>query len=428
MTAKEKTTTQAVSLLLSNGDIAESIRTVDGTVFLVQRTGRVEEQKEIEESGILFVPLSKDNKLLKHGVMVIAGGVSDYDSTDALIEDIRQYLHRYVDLTQDFEMIATYYVLLTWVYDAFNEVPYLRFQGEYGSGKSRALLVLGAICYKTVFASGASTISPIFHILDSYRGTLVFDETDFRYSDERADIVKILNNGNIKGFPVLRSMLSAKKEFEPQAFNVFGPKIVAMREAFEDDALESRFITERMGDRTLRADIPINLDDSYQKEAAALRNKLLMYRFQNRNSIEMQVWQEGSDISPRTQQIIRPLLAVITDEIHRARLIEVVSARNGALTPHRRQKIEAHVAEVLHETMRNSTFEAIPLSSIVHRLIEDYGDDIERPITSRFVGSVIRKLGIATYRTRGVFVIPVSEKEKVAAIARLYGTGMSDIA
>src|SRR6266851_6547299 len=67
------------------------------------------------------------------------------------------------------------------------------------------------------------------------------DEGDFRFSDERAEIIKILNNGNAKGFPVLRSEPSLNgKEYNPRAYAVFGPKLVATRGYFEDRALESR--------------------------------------------------------------------------------------------------------------------------------------------------------------------------------------------
>lgn len=67
--------------------------------------------------------------------------------------------------------------------------------GDAGSGKTRFLLTGGSICYKSIFASGASTTSPLFSILDIFNGTLLIDEGDFPKSDEKADIVKILNNG-----------------------------------------------------------------------------------------------------------------------------------------------------------------------------------------------------------------------------------------
>src|SRR5204863_8860180 len=104
-----------------------------------------------------------------------------------------------------FLQVASFYLLFTWVYDDFNELPYLRLRGDPGCGKTRFLLTVGSLCYKPIFASGASTVSPLFRLLDAIRGTLIIDEGDFRFSDEKAEIVKILNNGNARGFPVLRS-------------------------------------------------------------------------------------------------------------------------------------------------------------------------------------------------------------------------------
>ena len=77
-------------------------------------------------------------------------------------------------------------------------------------------------------------------MLDIFRGTLLIDEGDFRFSDEKADIVKILNNGNVKGFPILRCEVNQKHEFHPRAFEVYGPKIVATRSYYHYLRLESR--------------------------------------------------------------------------------------------------------------------------------------------------------------------------------------------
>lgn len=177
-------------------------------------------------------------------------------------------------------MGSAHYILLTWVYDSFNELPYLRVRGQYGSGKSRFLLTVGSLCYKPIFASGASTISPIFRLLDQVRGTLVIDEADFWASDERSEIVKILNNRNARGFPVLRNDITPQKEFNPRAFDIFGPRIVATRHPFQDEALESRCLTGILGGRPVRPDIPISLPNSFNEDAERLRNQLLAFRFE----------------------------------------------------------------------------------------------------------------------------------------------------
>ncbi len=238
---------------------------------------------------------------------------AEYESDHALIAEIRQFIHRYVDISPLFEQIASYYILFSWVYDAFNELPYLRLRGDTGTGKTRFLLTAGSLCYKPIFASGASTVSPLFRILDGIHGTLIIDEGDFRFSDEKAEIVKILNNGNARGFPVLRSESVNSREFSPRAYTVFGPKLVSTRGFFQDRALESRCLTEETGGRRLRDDIPLNLTAEYQREALAIRNKLLMFRIRNFGRRAIDATLVDRSIEPRLSQIFVPLLSVIDD-------------------------------------------------------------------------------------------------------------------
>ena len=88
--------------------------------------------------------------------MLLPSAVGECQQKAVLLEEVRSFIHRYVDLSPGFEEIAAHYVLLTWVYDAFNELGYLRFRGDYGTGKTRALIAVGSVCYKPFFASGAS--------------------------------------------------------------------------------------------------------------------------------------------------------------------------------------------------------------------------------------------------------------------------------
>ena len=230
-------------------------------------------------SGERLAPYSAKNNLIASRCVLLSSDVQSGWTKAELLAQVQAYIHRYVDLPAPYEAIAAHFVLLTWVYDAFRELPYLRFRGDYGSGKTRALQVIGSVCYKPFFASGASTVSPIFHVLDAFQGTLVLDEADFRFSDATAELTKILNNGNAQGLPVLRTMTNRHRELNPRAFRVFGPKLLAMRQGFADRALESRFLTVEMGGRSLRADVPIHSPASLDVEATALRNHLLAFRF-----------------------------------------------------------------------------------------------------------------------------------------------------
>jgi hypothetical protein len=328
---KKKQIVPTVSAILDDSSLVELMFRPErrSTFFAIYDAGRWTLQNGIDLDGnCRLIPFSAQNNLIKNEVVLLPSEPRIYGSEDQLVADVRQFIHRYVDLSPTFEQVATYYVLLSWLYDAFNDLPYLRLRGDYGSGKTRALLTIGSLCYKAFFASGASTVSPLFHTLNAFRGTLIFDEADFRFSDERAEIVKILNNGNVRGMPVLRTMMNRQREFNPQAFQVFGPKIVATRGRYDDKALESRFITEEMGARPLRTDIPINLPNSFKDEARELRNKLLLYRFHRRHEVKLDESLVDLRLEPRLNQILLPLLSVVGRR-QPARRTPITGARNA---------------------------------------------------------------------------------------------------
>jgi hypothetical protein len=310
-----------VSLCLPESGLAEMVfdPTAARTQFAVWKNATLTYEPRVTVGSRIFTPYSPHNTLLEHRVILFPSGAEPYGTDAELVARITGFLHRYVDLSPTFERLASYYVLLTWVYDDFNELPYLRVRGDAGSGKTRFLLTLGSLCYKPIFASGASTASPLFRILDACRGTLVIDESDFRFSDEKADIVKILNQGHARGFPVLRSEVDRHREFSPRAYQVFGPKVVATRGLFEDRALESRCLTEVLGGKSLREDIPINLTDDHQHEAAALRNQLLMFRFTHLGKAKGQFWIDRQ-LEPRLNQVFSPLMTMIEDPAVQAEL------------------------------------------------------------------------------------------------------------
>lgn len=373
-------------------------------------------------SGELFEPIPGSNNLIRYSAVTLAEAPEDYGSVPELVAAIQSYIYRYVDLSDHFRKIASYYVMLTWVYDAFNELPYLRLRGDYGSGKTRALIVLGSICNRAFFASGASTVSPIFHTLDTFRGTLIFDEADFRFSDEKSELIKIFNNGNVRGFPVLRTAMTVRNEFDPRAFNVYGPKIVAMRRAFEDKALESRFLTEEMGQRSMRSDIPINLPDIQQDEARKLRNQLLMYRFRTLRTIRIDDSLVDRSLSPRLNQVLVPLLSIIEDAELREDIRASVQSLDQSLYAERSQSTEAGVLDVLHELCDETDWPTISIAVVTEAFTKKFAGEYERPITNRFIGGIVRnKLRLMTYKSHGVYVLPLTEKPKIDELCIRYG-------
>jgi hypothetical protein len=424
-------TRRVVSAELSDGRLVEMLFDAanERTSFAVFDGKEVTLADTVQTpSGQRLAPYRPENAILRHRVALFPSEPLDYDTTADLVAAIRTYIHTYVDLSERFEILAAYYVLFSWLYDRFNELPYLRMQGEYGTGKTRFLLVVGSICRTPIFAGGASTTAPLFHMLDRFGGTLIIDEADFRLSDEKAQIAKILNNGNLRGFPVLRTESLNGREFSPRAYQVFGPKLIAMRTEFEDKALESRFITERSDRRSLRKDIPLNMPAGQETDALVLRNQLLTYRFRNFHAAGQVEGEAGNGLDPRTNQIFAPLLSIIEDETGRQALRAVAAERQQQIDDDRGQSVEAGVLSVV-AYLSSGEKSAIPVSEIATLYSRAHTGDLLHQASGRWIGAVLRRaFGLRTRKSHGNYVLPTPDRRTLAILRRRFCVSDEDVA
>ena len=410
----------AVSARLPDGTLVELLYRPQErkTLFAVAQGGEIWEAENLElPDGKLLVPYSPNNNLITHKAILLPSEATEYQVEPVLRALVQGFIHRYVDLPPDFEEVTAHYVLFSWRYDDFPDLPYLRVMGDYGSGKSRFLTTVGSIAYRPIFASGASTVSPVFRILDAVGGTLVLDEGDFRFSDEKAEIVKILNNGNAKGFPVLRTESTPSGEFNPRAFTVYGPKLVSTRHPFDDAALESRCITAHLGKGEMRPDIPVNLPPEFHEQALFLRNQLLMYRLREAGRTDALDPKALRDLEPRIAQVFSSLIASIDDEKARERVLAVAKAANTNLVNLRGESTEADVIAAALALRQRSTG-AIPVKLIARELLDS---DSGTPLSPRAVGAILRRLGLSPRKRQGNYVLPVEEFSRLEELGRRYG-------
>lgn len=409
-----------VSVRLPDGTHIETVLLDTGKTALAISGDDITVHPEITVAGRHFVPIAATNNLIRHGVVLLPPAPAPYTDEAALVADLTAFIARYVTLSDTFLSIAAHYVLLSWVYDAFRELPYLRFRGDFGCGKTRALQVVGSLLYKPTFAGGATTVSPLFHTLDLFRGCLVLDEADFRFSDQTAELTKILNNGNAAGFPVLRSVPNDKKLYDPRAFAVFGPKLVAMREFFRDAALESRFLTETMGLLPPEQQVPLSLPASFALEATALRAQLLTYRFRRVDCVTLDDRCYNTNLSARTNQILAPLLACVADKgmlaaiTNFAALAEEERRAAGALRP------EALVLQALI-ALAPAKDGGVSLGEIRRHVLSNHGSEFDRTVTARYLGELVRaRLNLPTRKSHGTYKV-IASSERLRHLAERFG-------
>jgi hypothetical protein len=226
----------------------------------------------------------------------------------------------------------------------------------------------------------------------------------------------------MKGLPVLRTMTNRYRELNPTAFKVFGPKLIAMRESFADDALESRFLTEETGQLPMRSDISISLPDQMKVEALALRNRLLAWRFAERYRVSTDPSRAIEGISARSNQTALALLSLVDDPSIRVAIGDHLASGEAQAAAKRITIPHIAIVRILQRRFAASLTPYLTLADITECYNQETATRGELPMTPRAVGVLLRnRLGLDTMKTRGVYVISQSERGKIDNLAKRFG-------
>jgi len=346
------------------------------------------------DGDVRIAPLDSEEVTL--GAVRLPSGTAEYGDTFRLLKEIEAHIYRYLDMADSFRKFASYYILLSWLYDRFNTLPYLRFIGDTGCGKSRALDVCGGLCYKATSASGCITPAPIYRMLKRWAGTIILDEADLQNSDEYHEVTKILNCGFERNRPVIRAVKDNPENL--QILPTYGPKVFATRRRFKDTALEARCLTEIMQETT-REDIPATLNNAFYKEEGELRNKLLLFRLRNydRVNADNRVILELKGIEPRLRQISACFASLFAGQP------EVLADYQAFITHHQRELIEQRASTIYGQVVEKlvSLIESHTLDtfdSLDTTLIPISAGDIAESLnmTPQAIGQILKTLGLQT--------------------------------
>lgn len=351
---------------------------------------------DVEHNELCYKPILNSDVIQE--AIILPVKAQKYQSTQILMKEIKNHIHTWVDIPGIYEDICTWYSMMTWLSDRMPTVPYLRFLGDYQTGKSRVSKVVTGLCYhpfQFVAPSGPS----LYRTIERWNATLRVDEFDLRYSDNKADIIQILNAGYEQGNKVPRC--SSNNYDEMQYFDVFGPKIIANKGKFSDPSLENRCITIIMK-QTARNDIPRNLTDKFHEEQRELRNKLLLWRLKNYHTFDITNANSSTfdNIDIRLEQITEGIRALFAD------MPEVMKTMKHVLIEHNNKMVE----------QRASSFDGCMIQALLelkeggatHITSGDIADKMAQSSTKynntepSKVGQHLKKLGIETNSPRKI--------------------------
>lgn len=351
-------------------------------------------------------------RLVRAGIIGSPTSVNLDVEFEPLYNRIVAYLRRTLWFVEDFDYYAVAsYIIMTWGFQAFDCVPYLRFSGDFDTGKTTALRVVAALAFRSVATVGALTSAQIYRMAGKVKGTYLFDEADFRATGREADIVKILNCGYSKGTPILR----LGSNYEPLLFDVFGPKVISSREPFDDAALESRFITIDMHARN--HGIERLADPDLQVEATEIRNGCLAFRLNNTivpdpedEAVFIKEFQDNR-FEPRLVQIGLPLMHSTPDE-HRDKIVEFLL---GVKLKYRRLRTESILAQILRAYIE-CTGVVCKISDVRKELNKDAG----KKYSLKALAGLAVKMGFEKFHTRNGAAIRAPSDEWTNQMRKVY--------
>jgi hypothetical protein len=252
-----------------------------------------------------------------NGKKVITVGIPLKESIDSaqtlcaadLYERIKNHIKKYLDLPEPEIELVIHYILFTWFYKKLNTVPYLRFLGDTGKGKTRMLNVIGNLCFYPIISGSGSSVNGIIRFNELWHGTLKVNEVDKSGKMEN-DLEGYFNSGFEAGnFFVKNSNVDLSKQ---EFFDPFGPKIFTMKRPFSDNATEGRLLSISARETT-NPNIPIILPPSYYKEVEEMRAVIAKFVLLNWTSVDVGKLSNLADlpIEPRSKQLAIPLSIVL---------------------------------------------------------------------------------------------------------------------
>jgi hypothetical protein len=292
-----------VSYVFKNGDIVESVydKKEKAVRFAHLHGGEVELKNRIQnEREAMLVPYTVKNLEIEGHPMTLPASTEEYGTKDTLMRDISRFFSGFAAFSIAHARLAAAYVLTTWIYRDFDDVPYLRLSGSKADDRARLLSLFASVCYMPMCVSGKTSQRKILGALDRFRGTLLVNDFPKK---PKADLLAVLNAGNGADVPVLQCEAGGRSI---RHFEIYGPKIFASHDPLSDAALESRCLTFEAKDVVADPD----LDEDIEKEAEILRNKLLLYRFRTHGTHEAAVI-PYTDYSNRIAQYFSILIGVV---------------------------------------------------------------------------------------------------------------------
>lgn len=377
---------------IQGSTIFEQIQSVTGSYRYSIYQQMPDNTWQLTDSPIFegFIPLQKTP--LTHPPPPI-----EYESEEKLYDNVKEYIRKHLDLVHPlgYDVLASF-IFKTWIEEAFDFTPYIGFFGREAVGKSRALEILKELCFRAWFTTGLTTAT-LFRLVEKFTPTLLLDESEFLTSEEKRELIGLINAGQRRGI-----MIPRMKEHSQEAefFSVYGSKCISGTEQLKATTT-SRMITFVMT-KNIRP-IPRSVDKA---EASKLRGQLLMWRFRKiaQKLTTTTEFKELEPLSGRTFELFYPLY-YSAPATARPNILEFAKELEQSKLQAEKTELASMVFEAILNLKDRKAYKGILLLTDIAQYINT-DQPIQYWIPEKTIAKKCRQMGLETTRTnRGTAII-----------------------
>jgi hypothetical protein len=231
-------------------------------------------------------------------------------ATAELLEMCREWIQRYIVVSDEQAVILAAWTLHTYVFDAAETTPYIHISApERECGKSRLMETLEAIAAAPI-RSGGMTAAALVRTIEAKRPTIFLDEMDALLGGDREYVEAIrgiLNEGFRKGGIFYKCV---GKDFDLKGFNVYCPKCFAGIGQLPD-TVSSRSIIIEMRRKLPGESVEPFRQKAVRKQALPIKTELEAWAGRGAANV-LQTLEPASinGLSDRQNDIVEPLLCI----------------------------------------------------------------------------------------------------------------------
>ncbi len=202
---------------------------------------------------------------------------------EELADEIYEILKQFVYIADEHYYTAiTLWIFLTYSYELFDTCPMLLITSPtMRCGKTTLLLALEGLVCKSLIVSNLTPASA-YRVIDKYKPTLLADEADTGLN-ENDELRGIFNAGHTKRTAFVIRASDKSNNFEPQRFNTYCPKAVALigqpNSTWKDRSIIIPMIRKSSADKIEK------LPSQFYEKAKPFRQRILKWTEDNKNTL-----------------------------------------------------------------------------------------------------------------------------------------------